>query len=330
MNRDDSSYPVIVMRYTIKNTSDQVQETAIAGWVENFSNFRSGQGTSGIRLSRYRELDGLSTVECWAKSAAGDDRPEQTEVFADFEGGDYGDWKVEGEAFGDAPASGGRTIQKLSGFKGKGLVNSWTGSDKLQGKLISPEFEIEKPFINFLIAGGRDEKTLNISLWVDGKKVRSAAGKQSDAMAWAGWNVAGLVGKQAHIEILDASSRGWGHIDIDHIVFSTKPPSQQTEPPFERATDFGSIALGLLGEEKPDIVDIRRSEPGTSGLFASRQPNAKRDEVYERPFSERGFASMGRKLTLKPGEEEDRFLHTVLAFSQRELRHEFRTPARSS
>ena len=44
LNRDDSSYPVIVMRYTIKNTSDQVQETAIAGWVENFSNFRSGKG----------------------------------------------------------------------------------------------------------------------------------------------------------------------------------------------------------------------------------------------------------------------------------------------
>ena len=160
------------------------------------------------------------------KPAAGDDRPEQTEVFADFEGGDYGDWKVEGEAFGDAPASGGRTIQELSGFKGKGLVNSWTGSDKLQGKLISPEFKIEKPFINFLIGGGRDEKTLNISLWVDGKKVRSAAGKQSDAMAWASWNVAELVGKQAHIEILDASSRGWGHIDVDHIVFSTKPPGQ--------------------------------------------------------------------------------------------------------
>ena len=243
-------------------------------------------------------------MECWAKPAAADNRPEQTEVFADFEGGDYGDWKVEGEAFGNAPASGGRTIQILSGFKGKGLVNSWTGSDKLQGKLISPEFKIEKPFINFLIAGGRDEKTLNISLWVSGKKVRSAAGKQSDAMAWAGWNVAGLVGQQAHIEILDASSRGWGHIDIDHIVFSTKPPSKQTEPPFERATDFGSIALGLLGEEKPDIVDIKRSEPGTSGLFASRQPNAKRDEVYERPFSERGFASMGRNLTLKPGEEK--------------------------
>ncbi|MCS7468803.1 non-lysosomal glucosylceramidase [Stieleria sp. ICT_E10.1] len=304
LNRDDSSYPVIVMRYTIKNISDQVQQTAIAGWVENFSNFRSGQGKNAIRLSRYRQRDGLSAVELWAKPAAEDSRPEQSVVFADFEAGDYGDWKVQGDAFGEAPASGGRTIQKLSGFKGQGLVNSWTGSDELQGKLISPEFKIEQPYLNFLIGGGRDEKKLNISLWVDGKKVRSAAGKQSDAMAWAGWNVAGLVGKQAHLEILDASSHGWGHIDIDHIVFSTHPPKQQPESSLERATDFGSIALGLLGNEAPDLVDIRRSEPGTSGLFASSRPNAKHDELYQRPFNERGFASMGRRLTLQPGEEQ--------------------------
>lgn len=323
LNRDDSSYPVIVMRYTIKNTSEQVQETSIAGWVENFSNSKSAKGKQGVRLSRYSEQAGLSAVECWASPVAGDNRPEQTEVFADFEGDDYGDWKVEGEAFGDAPAKGSRTIQKLSGFKGKGVVNSWTGTDQLQGKVISPEFKIDKPFINFLIAGGRDERRLSISLWVDGKKVRNATGKQADAMKWAGWDVAALSGKQAHIEILDASSRGWGHIDIDHIVFSTKPAALQTEVPFQRATDFGAIALGLLGEEKPDILDIKRSEPVTTGLFdsAARVPwpskavvkenstaleghrtKPKADEVHERPFGERAFASVGRTLTLKPGE----------------------------
>ncbi len=304
LNRGDSSYPVIVMRYTIKNTSNDVQETAIAGWVQNFSNFKSNKNNQGVRLSRYREREGLSAVECCASATSGQVRGEGSDVFADFEGDDYGDWKVEGEAFGEAPAKGGRTIQKLSGFKGKGLVSSWTGTDQLQGKLISPEFKIEKPFINFLIGGGRDEKTLNISSWVDGKKVRSAAGKQSDAMAWASWNVAALIGKQAHIEILDASSRGWGHIDVDHIVFSTKPPSQPADAAIELATDYGAIALGLLGEEKPDIVDIKRSEPGAAGLFDSRQPIAQDGDLFERPFRERGYASLGRTVTLQPGEEK--------------------------
>ena len=78
LNRDDSSYPVIVMRYSMKNTTDRVQETAIAGWVENFSNFRSRKSNQGVRLSRYSERDGLSAVECWATSVAGDNHPEQT------------------------------------------------------------------------------------------------------------------------------------------------------------------------------------------------------------------------------------------------------------
>ncbi|QDU88853.1 hypothetical protein Pla175_22370 [Pirellulimonas nuda] len=154
LNRDDSSYPVIVMRYTIKNTSDNVQAAAIAGWVENFSNYRSGKGARGERLSRYRELEGLSVVECWAEPAAEESR------------------------------------------------------------------------------AGRPRTRL------------------------------------------------------------------------ELATDFGSIALGLLGEERPDIVDIRRSQPGASDLFAPSQPGVEKDEAFAMPLRERGFASVGRTLSLEPGEEK--------------------------
>ncbi|PQV49003.1 uncharacterized protein (DUF608 family) [Jejuia pallidilutea] len=68
LNRDDSSYPVTVMRYTIENTSNEEQEVAIAGWIENFSNYRTGKKNSnGVRLSQYREYNGLSVVECWTK-----------------------------------------------------------------------------------------------------------------------------------------------------------------------------------------------------------------------------------------------------------------------
>lgn len=49
-------------------------------------------------------------------------------LIADFEQKTYGDWKVEGEAFGKGPAKG--TIgsqQTVSGFEGKGLVNTFLG-----------------------------------------------------------------------------------------------------------------------------------------------------------------------------------------------------------
>ena len=43
LNRDDSSYPVIVMRYTVTNPSSTAQEVAIGGWIENISNKQSAK-----------------------------------------------------------------------------------------------------------------------------------------------------------------------------------------------------------------------------------------------------------------------------------------------
>lgn len=62
LNRDDSSFPVIVMRYTVTNTSESAQELSIAGWIENNAN-----GPNKPRVCTYRELDNIATVECSAK-----------------------------------------------------------------------------------------------------------------------------------------------------------------------------------------------------------------------------------------------------------------------
>src|SRR5450759_309258 len=73
-------------------------------------------------------------------------------LIADFEGDDYGAWKVTGEAFGPGPAHGTLPGQmQVDGFKGKGLVNSFYKGDGTTGTLTSPEFKIERKFISFLI-----------------------------------------------------------------------------------------------------------------------------------------------------------------------------------
>ena len=85
-----------------------------------------------------------------ARVAAADDI-----VLADFEGKDYGDWKVEGTAFGSGPAQGSLPHQKaVGGFLGHGLVNSYYGGDKSTGTLTSPDFVISRKFISFFIGGG--------------------------------------------------------------------------------------------------------------------------------------------------------------------------------
>ncbi len=148
-------------------------------------------------------------------------------VFADFNGDDYGDWTVEGEAFGTKPAPGTLPNQMhVSGFLGEGLVNSFYGGDASTGALTSPEFEIEKPFINFLIGGG-GVPGLSFDLIVDGEAVRSAAGPNinpggSEELDWATWDVSELQGQKAFLRVVDNATGGWGHINVDEITFSDK------------------------------------------------------------------------------------------------------------
>ena len=142
------------------------------------------------------------------------------EVFADFENG-FGDWTVEGEAFGTAPAIGAVNGQQtVTGFAGKAFANSFHGGDKTIGKLSSREFEIEHDAISFLIGGGAHHTNTCMNLIVDGAVVRTAKGSEDEQLKWKGWEVADLNGKKARLEILDRWTSGWGHINVDQILFS--------------------------------------------------------------------------------------------------------------
>lgn len=143
-------------------------------------------------------------------------------LFEDFEG-TYEKWQVQGEAFGTEPAHG--TLpnqQQVSGFLGHGLVNTYLNGDDTQGRLISKPFQIKRRFIRFLVGGGRHEQA-QIRLVLDGKVVRTASGKDNERLEPAIWDVQELAGRTAHLEIVDAQTGGWGHINVDQIEFSDLP-----------------------------------------------------------------------------------------------------------
>jgi sucrose-6-phosphate hydrolase SacC (GH32 family) len=157
-----------------------------------------------------------------------DDRPDI--VIADFEGPDYGDWVVTGEAFGKGPARGTLPDQMpVDGFLGKGFVNTYLRGDGTTGMLTSPRFVIERKRINFLIGGGRQPNTAFVQLLVDGKAVVTATGRNSEYLTWDSWDVSGFTGKTAHIEIIDQATGAWGHINVDQIVQSDRAPDVADE-----------------------------------------------------------------------------------------------------
>ncbi|UCG46900.1 MAG: hypothetical protein JSU94_15540, partial [Phycisphaerales bacterium] len=89
-------------------------------------------------------------------------------LIADFEGKTYGDWKVEGEAFGPGPARGTLSGQmQVSGYEGKSLVNTYYRGDDTTGTLTSPSFKVQRKYINFLIGGGMHPGRACINLMLD-------------------------------------------------------------------------------------------------------------------------------------------------------------------
>ncbi|MCL4176263.1 MAG: glycoside hydrolase family 32 protein [Verrucomicrobia bacterium] len=151
-------------------------------------------------------------------------------LIADFEGESYAPWTVTGEAFGPGPARGTLPGQmEVSGFKGRGLVNTFFNGDDTTGVLTSPEFRIERQFIAFLIGGGRNPEKLALQLLVDGQIVRGATGPNhqpggSEALAPESWDVSEFAGKLAILRVVDDAKGGWGHLNVDHIVQTDKKP----------------------------------------------------------------------------------------------------------
>ena len=98
-------------------------------------------------------------------------------LVSDFEGKNYGEWKTTGDAFGPGPARGTLPNQmEVTGFEGKGLVNSFYGGDRNTGTLTSPPLKVQRKYMNFLIGGGMHPGRTCIHLLLDGKVVRTATG----------------------------------------------------------------------------------------------------------------------------------------------------------
>ena len=177
----------------------------------------------------------LITFICLSPATAQEDI-----LIADFEGGSYGNWKVTGEAFGPGPARGTLPNQMdVTGFEGKRLVNTYYKGDDTRGTLTSPMFEIKRKHINFLIGGGKNPGETCINLLVEGKVARTATGPNdrpggSEELAWNSWDVSELLGHNAQIQIVDNSTGGWGHINVDHIIQS----NSKVEVPTEKTRDF--------------------------------------------------------------------------------------------
>ena len=296
LSADDSSLPVTAMHYTVRNVSVGPVDIELTGHLENGAAVHTQYiyGAKGTRQNRIVRDGDLLALQCSInpQPAAAQVAPARpTIVFADFEGADYGAWTQEGNAFGKGPTSEPPPpiTPRVTNFQGKSYANSYLnpGGDVPQGKLISPEFTIERSFINFLIAGGNEDFVTCMNLLVDGIIVRSTPGvEQGEKMNWQGWDVSEYEGKKAHIEIVDHTSGPWGHIEVDQIQF------EDTSKMLPYATDmydFGTMSLALL---KAETADTGAADMTSGAQSIDLPANA----------ANKAVGSVTSKVTLQPGQ----------------------------
>ncbi len=298
LNAKDSALPATVFHITLKNTSDQALYVSVLGWLQNAVCLDSAKTVHALRHSQIVQDGGRTVIVHTAQETPKTqvEAPQPKIVLADFEGKDYGDWTVTGEAFGKDPAHGTLANQQsVSGFLGEGLVNTFLDGDQPHGTLASPAFEINRKYVNFLIGGGSYAGETCINLLVGDKVVRTAAGKDNEKLEWRFWNVEDLQGKSATIQIVDRNSGAWGHINIDQIELADEA-CQADLGPFDKLPDYGSLALAF----NDDTVTVQKANRILQSASGSKELYAAQEATY--PATEkRSMAMATAPVILAPG-----------------------------
>ena len=304
LNTPDSTLPTTIMSYRLRNSGTAAVTCELSGWLENPVCLRSGVNLGGRRDNRIVFSPTFTALECTAASAKGPAQKTRADVTIEaFEGETYGDWTTTGAAFGNGPilVSDVPGYQGDLGATGTRVVNSHASApgettgekDGAVGTLTSPPFALTRKYINILVGGGAHAGKTCVDVRVGEKIVGSVTGNNSNRMDWKSVPVDAYEGEQATIEIVDNATGGWGNIGVDQVVQSDQPAVSGS---LEDAPDFGSMTLAVLHGAGEALAAAGSQEP-TSGADGVSASGSLTDSVV---------GSVGRALTLKPGEE-----HTV-------------------
>ena len=298
---DDSSLPLTVMKYSITNTSPHPVTVTMKGTLENFVMARERGALNGKRINRVTNEGSLTLLEESVEQEAASPTSKDHVIEA-WSKGDFSDWKVEGEAFGQgaykasdlSPEHKGLGLDHLGkdteGFVSSRPFTSRSGVPRLFGSLTSPSFPIDRAHLYvWMRPESRARNSSGIDLVVDGKVVASLRPPASpydvhelrlqalDLNPWAG--------KQGVLRILDEETAPKSGITVGKIFLSDREILHNPKTGFVEnhpdAEDSGSMALALL--------------EGPADLSSEKQ-------VTRAPEKLTGF--LCRTLTLQPGESK--------------------------
>lgn len=197
---------------------------------------------------------------------------------------------VNGPAFKANPSSANVSAQqKVSGFAGKQLVNTFDPSGDAQtGVLQSPPVVINKRYLKFLVGGGSDPEKTAVRLLVNGKVVETAVGNQTEVLQEKTWDLKRYKGKKAVIQIVDHATEGWGHIMADQFILTdnseenlqSPAPEAQVFEDFEKETYGPWETVKPVAEKECCPGGLCETDPYYKPWYASRFKNLEEVSKY--------------------------------------------------
>jgi len=304
LNSDDSSLPLTILRFTLKNTSKISQDVSLAGWLQNavFAGLRGRIGAEARNRVQHDQL--LTSIRMDVIEAAGDRSINRhTTVFEDFEEGWNHRWKASGQAFGSGPVlKGSAGFEKVAGFEESHFVSSRHGGDKSTGSLVSKVFRLTEPYISFLAGGKSYPGETALNLIVEDNIVRTSVGVSRDNLEARYWDVREFIGKEAHLEIIDRRSEPIGHVHFDQVSFTNLPPLG-LETFSKNHAQYGEIVLSALDPGATAVAKWTNKQEFLDLLLKSTDlvgPNQAIGRLDDPP---RGVILNSFKL--QPGEEKE-------------------------
>jgi quinoprotein glucose dehydrogenase len=145
------------------------------------------------------------------------------DVVEDFKQGSFANWHIEGRAFGEQATRAVEDIRDIKDSSKALYAHSGHGGFAATGRMISKEFIINNKFIEYSIAGGKDQKNLVMNLIIMDKVVVSVTGFNKYDVRTEYIDVSKWQGKKARLEIVDRKKGNFGFIAIGSIAQKAKP-----------------------------------------------------------------------------------------------------------
>lgn len=217
------------------------------------NSFHGGDSTTGTLTSPSFTVD-----EDYLNVLVGGGRnPAPSNLFAGFESSGLGaGWTTNGDLSGLTPVTA-----SLPNQVGSKVLDTYDGSDSHTGAVRSPEFTIIRDYIDFLLAGGDNPyaatRPTAVNLVVDNVVLRSATGNDSSTLDPVSWDVHELIGRKAHLEIVDHATGSWGHLMVDQILFSDVPAATVGEADDRTTVELvvgGDVVRSTTGQDSEHLA----------------------------------------------------------------------------